>query len=110
MKSTQLVLKCYAERKGDQWIAVCLDFDLAVQGDSAKEVRSKMHEMIVEYVGDALVGEDREYAGQLLSRRAPLRLYLKWHTMKIVSGLRRTAGSIRNGFELFKETLPLKPA
>ena len=110
MKSTQLILKCYAERKGDQWVAACLDFDLAVQGDSVEEVRGKMHEMIGEYVGDALVGEDRDYADQLLSRRAPFHVYLKWYAMMFVSRLHHTAGSIRNGFELFKETLPLKPA
>jgi hypothetical protein len=110
MKGSQLVLKCYAQRKGDQWVAFCLDFDLAVQADSLPDVRYKMHEMIAEYVTDALTGEDQQYADDLLSRRAPLYHYLKWYAFGVLVRARRTAGNIRDRIELFKEIMPLKPA
>lgn len=75
MRPKQLLVKCYAEQEGHDWVAVCLDFNLAAQGDSFEEVKIKLESMIYDYVYDALVGEDRRYAAQLLSRRAPLSLW-----------------------------------
>ncbi len=28
-----LVLRCYAKKEGDQWVAVCIDLSLAAQAD-----------------------------------------------------------------------------
>jgi hypothetical protein len=58
---------------------VCLDFNLAAQGDSFEEAKSKLEAMIADYVYDALAGEDKPYAAQLLARRAPLSFWLKYY-------------------------------
>ena len=55
--------------------------------------------MIVGYLRDALEGEDRPYAAQFLTRRAPLGFWLKYYLAKLrtcvagESGGRRVAGS-----------------
>ncbi len=71
-------LACYAEKKGGYWQAFCLNFDLAAQGDSLADVRQRIEAQIDDYVREALV-EDREHAEYLLSRRAPLRMWLKYY-------------------------------
>ena len=58
--------------------------------------------MVQEYVSDALVGEDKEYAEQLLSRKAPLFEWLKYYFHMLIH--------TQNGlYRLFKETIPLMP-
>ncbi len=105
MKATELVLRCYAEQVGTQWQAVCLDLTLAAQADSFDEVRRKLESIICEYVHDAVVGQDREYAGELLVRRAPLKDWLKYYQIKLYTRL----GRVRDNMRRFKETLPLTP-
>lgn len=46
----ELIVKCYSEQDGVCWVAVCLDFNLAAQGDSFEEVKIKLEAMITEYV------------------------------------------------------------
>jgi predicted RNase H-like HicB family nuclease len=104
MNPKQLIVKCYAEQEGDYWVAMCLNFNLAVQGDSFEEVKAKLEAMIAEYVYDALAGEDQPYAAQLLSRSAPLSSWLKYYFLKAKIALCHTAERI------FDETMPLKPA
>jgi predicted RNase H-like HicB family nuclease len=105
MKPSQLILKCYAERDSGVWVAVCLDFNLAAQGESFDEVKAKIEAMIDEYVYDALVGEDKAYADQLLTRRAPIPVWLRYYFLKLKH-------TIFNGAQdyLFNETMPLRPA
>lgn len=93
MHADQLVLCCYAEKKGDQWQAFCIDLCLAVQGDSLEDVRQKLESMIVEYVEDALAGEDKPYAAQLLTRRAPLRYQIKYRLLAAIGVSQRANGS-----------------
>lgn len=108
MKPTQLILRCYAERVGDQWQAFCLDFCLAAQGDTFQEVREKLEAMIAEYVYDALSGEDKEYAEQLLARRAPLYDWLKyyWYSALVKTGAFHEEVRRR----LFNSLIPLEPS
>ncbi|MGH8478209.1 MAG: DUF1902 domain-containing protein [Gammaproteobacteria bacterium] len=107
MKPTQLLLRCYAQKVGDQWQALCLDLSLAAQGDTFAEVRDKLDAMVAEYVYDALAGEDREYGPQLLTRRAPLRDWLKyyWYCMLISAGALHVEAR-----RLFKSLVPLEPS
>ena len=42
-ETKQLLLRCYAERVGDQWQAFCLDLSLAAQGDTFMEVKDNSH-------------------------------------------------------------------
>lgn len=106
-KPQQLILRCYAEQKGNVWQAFCLDFNLAVQGSSSAEVRVKLHSQIREYIYDALVGEDRAYADQLLKRRAPLRFWAKYYFYKTVYNYQLAHNGIR---EFFNEVMPLTVA
>ncbi len=106
MNVTDLVLRCYAKYYKKQWIAFCLDFDLAAQADSFEEVKEKLENMIKEYVFDALVGEDKEYADQLLSRKAPIFEWIKYYYYLFVYQVINTKDDF---YRLFKEPLPLTP-
>lgn len=104
MNPKELIVRCYSEQEGDCWVAVCLDFNLASQGDSFEEVKGKLEAMIAEYVYDALAGEDKHYAAQLLSRRAPLSFWLKYYFIKLKIAVFHSAEHV------FDETMPLIPA
>jgi hypothetical protein len=104
----QLVVRCLAERKENYWQAFSLEFGLAVQGDSLAEVKRKLESMIVSYVYDALVGEDREFALQLLNRKATFGIYLKYWYATALSAAGRILGTSKDRI-LFIEPLPLKP-
>lgn len=73
-------VRCYAEFKDGHWQAFCLDFTLAVQGDSLQEVKDKLNRQVVSYVRDALT-IDAEHAEELFARRAPMTWYAKFHAM-----------------------------
>jgi len=104
MNPKQLIVKCYAEQEGDCWVAVCLNFNLAAQGDSFDEVKTKLEAMIADYVHDALVGEDKPYAAQLLSRSAPVSSWIKYLWIRLRIALCHTKERV------FDETMPLRPA
>lgn len=107
LKPNDLILRCYAERDGALWVAVCIDLGLAAQGDSLANVTQKLEEQIKEYVIDAVAGPDREFAAQFLTRRAPLSQRLRYHVIRILCRLH----AFRNGtHRTFKESLPLVPA
>lgn len=104
MKPEQLILKCYAEKEETCWVALCLNFNLAVQGDSFEEVKTKLESMIVDYVYDALEGEDKAYASQLLTRKASYLFWIKYYWIKIKVALHSGASRV------FDEVMPLKLA
>jgi hypothetical protein len=60
--------------KPSVWIS-----DLLPKATPPSEAKEKLENMIAEYVYDALAGEDRDFGPQLLSRRAPLRDWLKYY-------------------------------
>lgn len=63
-------LVCVAHGHRGDWEAFCLDFDLAVQGISLEDVRSRLEEVLADYVHAA--SEEAEPArSRLLNRRAP---------------------------------------
>lgn len=107
MKPNELILRCYALKDGSQWVAMCLNFDLAAQGDTFEEARQHLDEQIRSYVEDALVGEDREHAHSLLSRKAPWSEWVKyWLLLAKVRFLHWQSGM----FQPFTDTMPMKPA
>ena len=106
MKTKNLFVRVYGERQHDQWTLMCLDFSLAVQAETLPDAKAKLDQQIRMYLVDALVGQDREHAEDLLCRRAPLQYWLKfyWHyTMMKFREARRTRLAER-------ETLPMVPA
>lgn len=64
------IFRCYAYGSNDQWQAICVDLDIAVQGRSFRDVLDHMGEAISTYIDD-LANEDPVAAERLLSRRAP---------------------------------------
>jgi hypothetical protein len=107
MRTKELFLRCFAEKKGDLWQAFCLDLNLAAQGDTSEEARRKLHAQIAEYVYDALAGPDQEYADQLLKRPAPASIRARYYFYNALFKV----GQLHNGVHLlFKERLPLVPA
>ncbi len=106
MEPRELLLRCYANKNGDQWQAFCIDFGLAAQADNAEEVQRKLMSMIEEYLYDALGGEDKEYADQLLQRKAPFKQVATYHYYALMYKL----GAFKDGVHLlFKAPMPLVP-
>ena len=106
MKANQLILRCYAEKKDSQWTAFCLDFTLATQADTCNEATAKLDTQIKEYLYDCLVGEDKDYAFQLLNRKAPLLEWVKYYFYCSVYHVLKLHDDIRY---FFKKSVPLSP-
>src|ERR1043166_4037491 len=82
---------CVARRGGEWWEALCLDFDLAVQGRSFDEVRALLEEAANTYVEDA--GAEAEPArSRLLARRAPLHVRALWAWRFFITAVRGRPG------------------
>lgn len=69
-------LLCFAHGRDRDWEAICLDLDIAVQGESFAAVQSALNEAIQTYVMDAMA-EDTATSEQLLNRAAPWYVRLK---------------------------------
>ena len=105
MKPQDLVVRCYATKHDDLWVAVCIDLSLAVQGASVAEVQGKLNAQITEYVHDALAGDDRPYAADLLRRKAPLAQQLHYYSLVARSKLHIAKNHL---YTLFDEIVPLQ--
>jgi hypothetical protein len=106
MRLTELLVRCYAIKRGGVWEAFCIDLSLAAQADSFAEARRKLDEQIVEYITEAMT-TDREHAGYLLSRKAPMSQFAMWYWLHVL----RTFHALKQaGARLFTEPVPLVPA
>lgn len=109
----KLLVRCLATPTRDgQWQAFSLEFGLAVQGESFPEVKRKLELMIASYLFDALVGQDRDHAGELLHRRAPIGIFVRFHLVRLLGALLRPFMASLNGKgpKAFFEPMPLQPA
>lgn len=70
-------LTCIARGREGQWEAICLDFNIAVSGNSFDQVRDTLSEAITYYIRDAMQ-EDERTREQLLNRRVPFWSRLQW--------------------------------
>lgn len=112
MNNKQLTLRCYAKKEGNHWVAVCIDLSLAAQADSSKEAIEKLESMMLSYVNDAL-NKHKEYADQLLSRKAPFSQILFYYRALFVyrlSKICRKISSNKNngGSSVFSEHYPIQ--
>lgn len=106
VKPCNLILRCYAEKIENQWVACCLDFSLAAQADTQEEAIEKLKNMISDYVYDALAGEDQMYASQLFSRKAPLSEWARYYWIY----LRHCCDKFGNNLAtIFNQTIPMVP-
>jgi len=84
-------------------VVVCLDFSLAAQDETLEGAKARLEAQIKEYVFDAIEGEDRAFAEQLLTRRAPCAQWARYYFIKAL-------GFVREGVRrLLFEVIPLKP-
>lgn len=103
-----LVIRVFAERKNNQWQAFTLELGLAVQADTLPEVKHKLESMILSYVTDALTGEDREHAYELLNRRATWRVYLNYYVLSVFYNITSFLDHSKDRI-FYKEPMPLEP-
>lgn len=86
MSSNQRKVRCFAEKRGQQWQAFCIELNLAVQADSRKEAVNKLHAMIRSYVLLALEQNDPAHQRDMLYRPAPLSIQLRyWYVRLLVT-------------------------
>lgn len=71
------VLRCYAEGRGGEWEAICLDLDIAVQDNSFENVFQALNDAIALHLEAVSTLPESEHA-HLLNRPAPLPLRLKF--------------------------------
>lgn len=104
----RFVVRCYAEQRENQWQAFTLELGLAAQGDSFPEAKHKLDQMIGSYLRDALCGEDREYAYELLSRKATWQVYARYYLFSAVLGIVKFFGKPKDHV-IYNRPLPLEP-
>lgn len=92
-------LQCYARGVEGNWEAICTDLDIAVQGASYDEVKTRLNEAIRTYVQDA-VAERPAVAHALIERRAPLHVRAKYAIGFLLHTLRADGDDYRAGFDL----------
>lgn len=94
-------VRCYAEGQDGDWEAICLDFDIAVQGDSFLEVFQSLNKAIGLYL-EATTALSEPDRARLLNRSAPFGVKLKFLALAIRSLLGGRDGGGHHQF-----TIPL---
>ena len=88
----ELKLKCYAQRYGQRWQAVCVDLDIAADGESFANAKESLATCIELYL-EAVAESPPEEHARLLSRRSPLHVRFKFTVLTMLTGFRH-----RNAF------------
>ncbi len=70
-------LRCYAEGGPGDWEAICLDLDIAVQGETFEEVYRSLGEAIALY-GEAVSDLPADERARLVQRPSPLSVRLRF--------------------------------
>ena len=96
MHAKDLLIRCYAERQGDLWVAVCIDFSLAAQADSFDEARAKLSAQVRDYLDEAY--SEPEHTVQLLERRAPAPQIMRFYWILTANRLHFIKESIARAF------------
>ena len=93
-------LQCYAHGRAGDWEGLCVDLDIAVQGDSFDEVKRLLDEAVRTYVEDA-AREEPEAQRRLLLRQAPFPVRLRLAVSYLAHLLFAGAGrEMKAGFDL----------
>ncbi len=105
MKTEDLVVRCLLRRDGDQWVALCVDFDLAAQGSTRAEAKQHLAAQIVDYVMQAQT-VDKAHGARLLRRKAPLKYRALFHWLTMVDHW----NNAKKRGKAYFQPLPLVPA
>jgi predicted RNase H-like HicB family nuclease len=79
-------LRCLAEGRDGDWFAICIDLDIAVQGQSFPEVRDSLSEAIKLYLERVAELPEHERV-RLLNRRSPWPIRAKFELNWLLSKL-----------------------
>lgn len=102
-----LKLRCYAEKDKDgTWFTACLELCLAAQADTFEEAKKKLHEMIHDYVLEALT-IDREYINDLIPRKSPWHFFVKYYFYSFLSKVLKFKNNFSKSHKLYYDALPL---
>ena len=93
----ELVVHCMAEGTQGQWEAICLNFDIAVQGDTFEEVYHSLDEAVRSYL-ETVHTYPEDDKRRLLSRSVPLWLRLKFAAAYCMSAMFRSASKERHTY------------
>ena len=80
------LLKCYLWRSDDEWEALCVDLDIAAQGETYDEAFDQLKGAIETYVEYVHALPEHEHL-KFLTRRSPLSLRLKLALLSRITGL-----------------------
>jgi len=80
-----LIVHALFRKRGHQYEGFTLEFGLAVQASSSVDARHKLERIIISYLDDALIGEDRSHAEMLLARRATAKVYALYYYTRLKS-------------------------
>lgn len=80
-------LRCMAKGRDGEWWAICVDLDIAVDGESFQEVKDRLDAAIEQYVESVLELPEQDQA-RLLSRRAPRYLRAQFVLLSWLTKLR----------------------
>jgi predicted RNase H-like HicB family nuclease len=96
MKTRELTLHGLLRLENEgYWAAYCLDFTLYATGETPEEAMGKLRVIVNEYLTDALVGEDQQYADDLLSRRASWRDWARFYWLSFLQHCRQIKDKLR---------------
>ena len=86
MRKDIMKFKCYVWGSGSDWVAICTDLDIAVQGNSFNITKKLLNEAIDGFLHEVMKLPENERK-IFLKRRAPLfvriKLHLKFHLFRI---------------------------
>ena len=92
--------RCFAHGGADGWEAICVDLDIAIQGDSFDEVRDLLNHAVATYVRDAEM-EAPAAREKLLKRRAPWHVVARLNINLLLSSFRRRAEAMQASFPVY---------
>lgn len=99
MRDNPYILRCYARPSGGHFLAVCVDLDIIVRGDSIPEVKKELTDSIKSYL-DSL---DKENIQDVFPRPAPLAIKAEYHAICLLVNCMKFIKSVRTGFYIFCE-------
>ena len=101
-----LKLKCYVHGGEASWEAICVDLNVAVCGNSQREVRASLRKAVDLYLETVAALPTAEQDG-FLSRRAPWHTRARLAVLTWLSALR--SGRDRPQAFIFQSQLPAHP-
>jgi hypothetical protein len=82
MAKKQITLRIIGQKKGDIYIAVCLETDIFIQASSISEMKKKMADALTAYFKSFSFDEIEQGA---FFRKAPMKYRAGWYLLTVVS-------------------------